>query len=169
MKRVVIIGSGGAGKSTLAVRLGEIVKIEVLHLDQLYWKPNWVESPKDEWIQTVAGLLQKETWIMDGNFGGTMEMRMAACDTVIWLDLPPTVCVYQALKRTLKYYGKTRPDMTEGCRERFDWDFLWWIWTFERSKSGKTLTAAIEKFKSEKNIIRLKSNREIEKFLLKFQ
>jgi adenylate kinase family enzyme len=161
MKRVVIIGSGGAGKSTLARRLGEILKLEVLHLDQLYWKPNWVEPPKDEWIQTVAGLLQKETWIMDGNFGGTMEMRLEACDTAIFLDFPRTICLYRVFKRWLKYRTTNRPDMTEGCNEKIDWEFLGWIWNFRKTTKPQ-IEERLQKIASKKTVIRLKSAREVE-------
>ena len=99
MKKVVIIGSDGAGKSTLARRLGAATGIEVFHLDKLYWKPNWTKTPKDEWLKTVENLLCKDEWIMDGNFGGTMEIRLAACDTAIFLDFPRTVCTYCSFKR----------------------------------------------------------------------
>ena len=68
---------------------------------------------------------------MDGNFGGTREMRMQAADTIIFLDLPRRVCLYRILKRTLKYYGKSRPDMTEGCNERLDLEFIGWVWNYK--------------------------------------
>lgn len=169
MKRVLVIGSGGAGKSTFSRRLHELTNLPLIHLDKLYWQPNWVEPTKEEWQETIEKILEKDEWILDGNFGGTMELRMNACDTVIWLNLPPSVCVYQALKRVLKYYNKNRPDMGEGCNEKFDWNFLWWIWTFKRSKSGITLTTLVEKYQDTKNIIRLRSNRETENFFMNFR
>ncbi len=83
MRRVLVIGSGGAGKSTFARRLGDILQIDVIHLDTFYWRPGWVETPKPEWREIVLGLVQRESWIMDGNFSGTLEQRLEACDTVI--------------------------------------------------------------------------------------
>ncbi len=65
---------------------------------------------------------------MDGNFSGTLEMRIAACDTVFFLDLPRTICVWRAVKRFFIYKKNTRPDMGEGCDEHFDLKFLKWIW-----------------------------------------
>ncbi len=97
MKKVLVIGSGGAGKSTFAKRLSEKTGLEVIHLDQLYWQPNWVETPKDEWQEIVKEIIEGDEWILDGNFGGTMEMRIEACDTVIFLEMPRTVCVYRIL------------------------------------------------------------------------
>src|SRR4051795_3108849 len=123
MKKIVLIGSGGSGKSTLARKLGEKLKINVLHLDSLFWKPGWVETPREEWIDTQQYFLKKECWIMDGNYGGTMDIRLNAADTIIFLDIPRTICVFRAFKRMLQYRNKTRPDMGEGCEERFNYEF----------------------------------------------
>lgn len=167
MKKILIIGSGGAGKSTFAQRLGEKTGLEVIHLDKLYWKPNWTETPKDEWQKIVGEIIKGGEWIMDGNFGGTMEMRIAACDTVIFLDFPRTVCVYRALKRWTAYYKTNRPDMTEGCNEKFDLEFLGWIWNFAQTAKPR-IENLLEKFQGEKTIIRLKSKREVENFLVNY-
>jgi adenylate kinase family enzyme len=166
MKRILIIGSGGAGKSTLARRLGEILNIEVFHLDTLYWQPNWVEPPKDEWQNTVEELLERDSWIMDGNFGGTLETRLQACDTAIFLDFPPTVCLYRILKRRLKYRNTNRPDMSIGCNEKVDLKFLGWIWNYRKNKKPK-VENLLENCADEVSIIRLKSNKEVNEFLNK--
>ena len=163
MKKVLIIGSGGAGKSTFAKRLSEKTGLEVIHLDQLYWQPNWVETPKDEWQETVKKIIKSDKWILDGNFGGTMEMRVEACDTVIFLEMPRTVCVYRILKRVAKYRNKTRPDMAKGCNEKFDFKFFGWIWNFKQITKPR-IEKLLKKFQHEKTIVRLKSKREIEKF-----
>lgn len=168
MKRILIIGSGGAGKSTLARRLGDATGMEVIHLDKLHWKPNWTSPPKDEWRKTVEEQLRKDEWIMDGNFGGTMEMRLAACDTVIYLDFPRTICFYRALKRALKYYNKTRPDMGEGCNERIDFEFLHWVWNFPKEGRLK-IEEKLKRLADGKKIIRLRSPRETEDFLINLE
>jgi len=111
MKKIVLIGSGGSGKSTLARKLGEKLKINVYHLDALFWKPNWISVPKDEQIKVQNDLVKTEGWIIDGNYGGTMDIRLNAADTIIFLDTPRTICVYRAFKRLLKYRNKTRPDI----------------------------------------------------------
>ncbi len=166
MKKLLVVGSGGAGKSTFSKRLGEKTGIEVVHLDMLYWRAGWIEPPKDEWRQTVENLLAKDEWIMDGNFGGTMEMRLAACDTAIFLDLPRTVCLYRILKRWLTYRNANRPDMTSGCNEKIDWKFLGWIWGYPKNKKP-TVEATLKRFENDKTIIRLRSKREVEDFLAK--
>lgn len=167
MKRVLIIGSGGAGKSTLARRLGETTGIEVIHLDKLHWRAGWTEPSKDEWLKIVENAVKKESWIMDGNFGGTMELRLQYCDTVIFLDFPRTLCIYRALKRWTKYRNTNRPDMSEGCHEKIDLEFLGWIWNFQETAKPK-IEERLRRFESEKTIIRLHSKREVEDFFLNY-
>lgn len=165
MKRILIIGSGGAGKSTLAGKLGEAVGIPVTHLDKLYWQSGWIEPDKAEWREKVLKPeLEKETWIMDGNFGGTMEMRLAYADTVIFLDLPRSVCVRRIIKRWLKYHGTNRPDMTEGCNEKLDLAFLAWIWNYAKRTKPK-VESRIKKSEDSIVIVRLRSQKEIDGFV----
>lgn len=111
MKKVVLIGPGGSGKSTLARQLGNKLTLNVYHLDALFWKPNWVGVPKDEQRKTQKDLVQKEEWIIDGNYGSTMDIRFNAADTIIFLDIHRIICVYRAFKRMIQYRNKTRPDM----------------------------------------------------------
>ena len=163
MKRFVIIGSGGAGKSTFAKRLHEMTGIEVIHLDKIYWKQNWTEPAKEEWRKIIETLVEGNEWIMDGNFGGTMEMRIAACDTVIFLDLPRLVCIRRLVGRIAKYRGTNRPDMAEGCHEKFDLKFLRWVWDYPRRTKPK-VEALLKRFEAEKMIIHLASKNDVERF-----
>lgn len=163
--KILVIGSSGAGKSTFSRRLGAASGIEVIHLDRLYFSPNWVEMPKYRWKEKVAEILQADSWIIDGNYSGTMETRIAASDTVIYLELPRLVCVFRILKRGVVYFGKTRPDMAKGCNERFDWDFVKWVWNYP-SRTKPKVEAMLEKVQGEKTVIRLASKREIEKFFV---
>ncbi|MFL6468491.1 MAG: DNA topology modulation protein [Pyrinomonadaceae bacterium] len=163
MKRVVVIGSGGSGKSTFSRQLGEITGLPVVHLDKLHWRPNWVSTPADEWEQVVRQEIEKPEWIIDGNFGGTREMRMQAADSIIMLDMPRWLCMYRILRRTVVYRNRTRPDMGEGCTERFDWEFILWVWNY-RKDSRKRAFRELES-QNGKNIVILKSRREAADFL----
>lgn len=117
----MIIGCGGSGKSTLATRLGEKLSLPVHHLDRLFWQWGWKELPKDEWRKTQEKLCAEPEWIIDGNYAGTMDVRFVAADTIIYLDVSTLTCLLGAIKRFVCFYGRTRPDMTEGCPERLEW------------------------------------------------
>jgi adenylate kinase family enzyme len=164
MKKILIIGSGGSGKTTLANRLGEKTGIKVIHLDMLYWKPNWLRTENDEWNKTVGQLIAGEEWIMDGNYSRSMEIRMAAADTVIFLDLPRTVCLWRISKRVLRHYGRNRPDVAPGCNETFDLEFLSWTWNYPKRTKPK-IVSLLNKFQNEIKVITLNSAKEAEKFV----
>ncbi len=87
LKRILVIGSGGSGKTTFARRLAERTKLPLIHLDALYWRPGWDPTPDEEWRAKVAELVNTPAWIMDGNYGGTLNIRLAACDAVVFLDI----------------------------------------------------------------------------------
>ena len=130
MQRVLVIGSGGAGKSTLAARIAARAGLSVIHLDSLYWRAGWVETPAEEWTRIVTELTARPAWVMDGNYGGTLDLRLTACDMVIFLDVPRLRCLTRVIWRWLRYHGRSRPNMAAGCEERLDWEFVKWIWSY---------------------------------------
>lgn len=139
MKKILIIGSGGAGKSTLAKQLGRRLSIPVHHLDTIFWKPGWTPTDRETFRAEVEVVMQDEEWIMDGNFRGTLDSRLQKCDTVIFLHYSRWTCLRRAVKRRLMYHGKSRPDMTEGCNEKIDLDFLKWIYFYNDRHVPDTL------------------------------
>ena len=164
MKKVLVIGSSGSGKSTFARRLGEILKLPIIHLDSIFWHSDWVETPKDEWRTKVAKAIQGDSWILDGNYSATMDLRLPVCDTVIFLETPRIICVYRILKRVVTYKKGSRPDIPEGCNEKFDWDFVKIVWSYP-TRSKPKVEALLKNLASKKTVIRLKSKKEIERFL----
>ena len=164
MRKILVIGSGGAGKTTLARYLGERLNIELIHLDSIYWNPGWVETPKAEWFKTVEELIRREAWIMDGNYSGTLDLRIRACDTVIFLDLSRLVCLWRVGKRLLLNWNRNRPDMADECPEKFNLDFMRWIWSYPKRTRPKVLAMLRENSQSKK-IILLRSQKETEEFL----
>jgi adenylate kinase family enzyme len=119
-------------------------------------------------VEIVTRLLQRDDWVIDGNYSGTLDMRLEACDTVIFLDLPRTICVWRALKRWFLYRKNARPDMAEGCHERFSLEFIGWVWNYSRT----TRPGIMQKLKTEsktKQIVRLRSRSQVEKFLASVQ
>ena len=164
MKKIILIGSGGAGKSTLARQLGAALQIEVIHLDALFWKPNWTPVQREKQVEIQKELVNKEEWIIDGNYGGTIDIRLQAADTIIFLDIPRTICVYRAFKRMIQYRNKTRPDMGKDCNERLDINFLKWIWQYPKTKRPD-IVKKLEGLSTEKQIIILQTPKQIQQFI----
>ena len=163
MERIMIIGCGGSGKSTLARQLGEKLNLPVVHLDKLFWHPGWVESTKDEIDKKIMEAIAEPRWIMDGNYNRTISQRMKRCDTVIYLDFSRFACLMGVAKRVITTYGQVRPDMAEGCPERFDWEFLQWVWNFNKNKRERYYKMLNEAEGIEKIV--LKNRRAVKRFL----
>ena len=163
MKRVAIIGPGGAGKSTLARRLGAQTGLPVVHLDVEHWLPGWIEPDEEEWHERVVALASGERWIMDGNYGGTMRERIARADTIVFLDLPRSTCVWRALKRAVR--RQPRPDMAAGCEERVDFTFLKWIWDYPATRRPGILAMLREARADGATVVRLRSQRAVDGWL----
>ncbi len=162
MQRVLIIGPCGAGKSTLATILGDKLALPLSHMDQLNWRPGWVESSKDDIREKLAGIVTSERWLIDGNYGGTLAERLERADTVVYLDYPIRLCLARLIRRIWTYRGRTRPDMTEGCPERFDLEFLIYLM---RWNSGPRIRTETRLKGHEAKIIRLRSPNELRRWM----
>ncbi|MGD9804786.1 MAG: hypothetical protein AB7E81_08315 [Hyphomicrobiaceae bacterium] len=131
MQRIMVIGPSGSGKSTLAQIMGQRLALPVVHLDRAYWKANWTPPDRDEWRCTVRRLASGETWVMDGSYASTFDLRLPRVKAVIWLDLPRYLYVSRAAWRSIRTYGQERPDLAPGCREQIDPDFFRnWVWAY---------------------------------------
>lgn len=163
MERIMIIGCGGSGKSTLARQLGEKTGLPVVHLDKLFWRPGWVNLTREEFDVVHNAAIEEKKWILDGNFDRTMEPRIRRCDTVVYLDFSRIACLCGVMKRILTTYGKVRPDMGDGCPERFDLAFLQWVWNFNKNKREKNYRL-LEQY-GDKRIYILKNRKQVKEFL----
>src|SRR5258706_15791000 len=114
MKKILVIGPGGAGKLTFATQLGELLGLEVIHLDARYWKAGWVEPAKKEWSAVIETLVEHKAWVMDGNYSGTLQTRLRACDALVFLDLPRLTCIWRGLRRAIRYPNSTRTHIVQG-------------------------------------------------------
>ena len=135
------------------------------HLDSLYWKEGWERPASEEWLKTVQELTRKDSWILDGNYGGTLETRLAAADSVIFLAFPRLLCLYRILKRAIQYRGKTRADLGPGCKEQLpDWEFLNWIWTYPKDRTPGILKM-LRETQGDKRVYVLRSPSKLGRFL----
>ncbi len=166
MQKILILGCGGSGKSTLALELSKKLNVPVIHLDQAYWKPNWVKTETEEWETVVKEIMKRPTWVMDGNYGGTMDMRLKVADTVIFLKMPTWLCLYRVIKRTLQYYGQSRPTMTKGCPERWSWEFYHYILFYNKTRTPNILKK-LKVLPVDKKVFIINSSKEKSDFLKK--
>ncbi len=164
MQRVLVLGCCGSGKSTLLRRLAAITGLPRIELDHAFWRSGWQPTPREEWRSTVAAVCEQPAWIIDGNYTNTLTMRLVRADTVIWLDYPRQLCVRRVLGRIARDYGRVRDGMAPGCPERFDLEFLRYIWNFNR-QSRLRIVAALESHGSHARLHRLQADEDAERLL----
>lgn len=170
MNRIMVIGvSAGVGKSTFAMELGKLLKLPVYHLDTFFWKPGWKEATYEEFSFAQEMLVEKEKWIIEGNYSKTIHLRELHCDTIIYLEQPLLVCLYRVVKRFLKNIGKTRPDMTLGCKEKLDWTFIKFIITTYDDRKEKMKHRVKSYEGMGKKVIVLKRKEEMDSFFHNLQ
>lgn len=142
--RIVVLGPPGSGKSTLARRLGPRLGLPVVHLDQHFWRPGWIQTPRDEWRDHHAELIAQPRWIIDGSYRNTVGDRLARAEAAILLDLPRPIYLWRALWRIAASYGRVRADLAPGCPEHFDVGFLRFVVGYHRT-DWPVVTAAVER------------------------
>ena len=158
MRKVIVIGCPGSGKSTVSRTLHNKTGIPLYHLDMMYWNADKTTVEKSVFLERLSDVLEKDEWIIDGNYSSTMKLRMAACDTVIFLDYPLDVCLDGIRERR----GKPRSDMPWIETEE-DSEFIEFIKNYNEQQKPKVLEL-LKKY-SDKNIIILESREQADAFL----
>ena len=163
MKRIIVIGCPGSGKSTFSRELHRITGIPLYPLDLMYWNADRTTVEKAVFLERLAEAMMQEEWIIDGNYASTMEMRMAACDTVFFLDYPLEICLEGIAARK----GQPRPDMPWVEPDEPDEEFLDFIKNYEKESKPQVLFL-LQKYAS-KSIFRFQSRKHAEDFLNLYQ
>ena len=152
MKRVLVVGCAGAGKTRFTRQLSEVTGLPIVHLDQYFLQPGWQLPDMRAWSTTVEELIARPIWIMDGNYNSTLVTRLKRCDTVVFLDVPRRICLWRIVLRTVKTFRKNRADVAPGCPERFNLGFFKYVWNYRRNHRPR-LTAALEGFRGNKIVL----------------
>lgn len=159
-KKIIIIGSPGSGKSTMSKELSDILMIPVIHLDKIFWKPNWISINKEEFDQKLNEVLMKDTWIIDGDYNRTLGVRIKKCDLIIYLDYETEVSLNSYYKRVKDKSITTF--ITEGCIEKMDYSFIEIIKSYNNKNRINNYKLIID---SSKDYIIFKKREEKEKFM----
>jgi len=172
--RILMLGCSGSGKSTLTRELIKSFKLPVLHLDRIWHTTNYDDEGVQLLRQTQINFINhNENFIIDGNYSGTMDLRIPYANLIIWFRVPRCVSMYRVIKRTVK--GKLglekRSDMADEFKEKFDreyFDFLKFVWNFERDNTPK-LEAALAKRNPDCKLVIIKNKKDKAAFLKEFE
>ncbi|MBE5760124.1 MAG: hypothetical protein E7332_08910 [Clostridiales bacterium] len=165
--KCIIIGSPGSGKSWLGRLLSEKTNIPLYPLDLYYWNAGWQPTEREEWIKKQQEMIAGENWIIEGNYKSTLDLRIAAADTIIFLDMPRLLCIWRIICRR----NKKRPDLPEGLREPFDrefFEFLKLAWDFpktERQSIIQKLSCQPSAGKNILHIIHIRTKKQLKNYI----
>ncbi|MGH1412483.1 MAG: AAA family ATPase [Pelagimonas sp.] len=139
MKRVMIVGQPGAGKSYLGREIGRLTGLPVVHMDMIHWMPGWVERDKTDKLAMVHEVEISDAWVLEGGLSASYAHRLHRADTLIVLDFPLWLRSWRVFARTLRDYGRSREDLPRECPERFSWEFWKWIWDTRHTSRAQNL------------------------------
>lgn len=162
MNKIIVIGCPGAGKSTFARKLRDLTGLPLYYLDMLWHKPDKTNISREEFDTRLKEIIESEKWIIDGNYGRTLEMRLKDCDTVFLMDFPVDICLAGAQSRI----GKMREDMPWVENELYE-EFKQWILDFPKNEMP-AVYELLNKYQFQKNIFIFRSRKESENYLKTF-
>ena len=168
MKRIIIMGNGGAGKSTLARELGAALEVGLTHLDSVCWQPGWMPLPESEMRAVQEPLIAPEAWIIEGSFKHVRDACLPAADTIILLDFPLPLCLYRIVKRHFRYAGKPRPELGEAYPEIITLNFLWRVVNYALHTRAEVLKK-IDQYAQGRKVIILRTPWQVKRFLRTFR
>jgi adenylate kinase family enzyme len=163
MEKIVIIGSPGAGKTTLARKLGRMFNTKVYHLDRLFWQCGWKAKTEDTRIDILQNLVREKQWIIEGTYLHISNLHLIDADTIIFLDISSLLCSQRLMKRHREYRGRSRRDIPIDCTDRLTLLRILKVITFPLH-GRRTIKQTLCNYNS-KRIIWLRSSNEVEDFL----
>lgn len=166
VKRILVIGCSGGGKTTLSVKLADQLNTEYQSIDRdIQWLPGWKEREKQAQRAMITELVNRDRWVMDGSGASTFDIRLPRTDLILWVRVPRYIALKGLASRVLRNYGSVRPEMAQGCPEKFpDREFLSYIWNFEK-KHAPLFVKNIEEYGSNIPVAILESHSKIDSML----
>lgn len=167
MEKIAIVGSPGAGKTTLAKELGPKLKINVFHMDRIFWQYDWKERTKDTRIDIIQNIVRERQWVIDGTYLNTSELHLETADTIIFLGISPLFCLWRIIKRHQEYEGRSRRDLPMGSTDKLTL-FLILKVLFFPLQGSRTIKQKLRNYQS-KQIIWLHSTSDVEYFIARLE
>ena len=163
--RVLVIGCAGSGKSTLARQLALRLSLPHVSMDrEIFWLPGWQLRPRQDQMARLGEILNRECWVLDGTSPATLPLRLPRSHLVLWLRPLRLMSLYGVVLRYLRFRGRSRPDMADDCPERLDFEFLAYIWNFEKTESPE-IEQNLAEFGQDVSVCVLKSRAETARLL----
>ena len=164
-ERVLVIGCSGSGKSTLARKHADRLGLPCVSMDrEIFWLPGWQSRPRAEALARLEAIVAGERWIIDGTSPGTLPLRLPRAHLVLWLRPPRWMSLYGVISRWLRFRGRSRPEMADGCPERISREFLTYVWNFEKTESPE-IEQNLAAYGRDVPVCVLKSRRENDRLL----
>ncbi len=160
-RRVLVIGNGGAGKSTFSAALGARTGLPVTHLDALHWRPGWTPPPAPDWLRTLERVVAADAWILDGNYRGTMTLRAARADALVLLDPPTRTCLWRIVRR--RFSGRGTPDLASGCEEQLEPRYVRYVANYRRTHLPDALAACEAARTCGKTVLRIRGRVDVDR------
>lgn len=165
MRRIIVVGCQGSGKTSLALRLGRKLDLPVVHLDVLYWRPGWKPSDTASFRARVTDAIAGEAWVVDGSYSGlAFDLTLARADRLVVIDRPRWLCQWRILRRSAFDRDIARPDLPEGCPEQFDWKLMREAWRYDIERAP-VIEAERVQYGGDVPVVRLSCDRDITNFL----
>ena len=161
MKKVAIIGCGGSGKSHVSRQLGTVLNAPVTHLDAVYYDDEWNPLPAEKFEALQRDLVSAPSWVIDGNYNSTLSIRLAACDTAVFLDLPTWQCLWGIFSRQAKHGAGQKEG---GVYNRLTWNFVKYVAQYRRTMRPKAL-AQFQEHAGHAHVVMLTSRRRVRRWL----
>ena len=163
--KIAVIGYCGSGKSTLAKRLADRIGCEPLYLDTVNFLPNWQERDRESAREIVRKTMEHENWVIDGNYQSLLrEERLKDADEIVFMNYPRLLCLHRAFKRYRAFRGGTRESAADGCIERMNAEFVWWILCQGRTRARVRGYQAVVSQYPEKTVV-IRNDRELNAYL----
>jgi adenylate kinase family enzyme len=166
MRRVLVMGCAGSGKSTFARKLADKLRVPFVSIDRIFWQPGWVEPKREDFAAQMTLEAAKPAWVMDGNYTshGAGDVRRSRADTIVLFDLPRRACMFGVIRRSVMSYGRMRPEMAPGCPEQFDLAFYRFVWAYHAERRPRML-AYVSALRDNQQLVTFTTRRQAAEFL----